>query len=157
MAKIVNGKLKKNYRLAFGSAQLIQYGLPLSYIAVRYEIFGSSDAGKVSLGWLTIILATIYFMFKKNIKTFINEYNNNLGEVAKTARWGFGFLTTALVFALASYWIMGAIWLLITFGASNLISLAPYSVYYKRKKEYDELATAIKTKQKEVQIQGVSL
>lgn len=157
MAKIVNGKLKKNYRLAFGSAQLIQYGLPLSYIAVRYEIFGSSDAGKVSLGWLTIILATIYFMFKKNIKTFINEYNNNLGEVAKTARWGFGFLTTALVFALASYWIMGAIWLLITFGASNLISLAPYSVYYKRKKEYDELATAIKAKQKEVQIQGVSL
>lgn len=157
MAKIVNGKLKKNYRLAFGSAQLIQYGLPLSYIAVRYEIFGSSDAGKVALGWLTIILATIYFMFKKNIKTFINEYNNNLGEVAKTARWGFGFLTTALVFALASYWIMGAIWLLITFGASNLISLAPYSVYYKRKKEYDELATAIKTKQKEVQIQGVSL
>lgn len=157
MAKIVNGKLKKNYRLAFGSAQLIQYGLPLSYIAVRYEIFGSSDAGKVSLGWLTIILATIYFMFKKNIKTFINEYNNNLGEVAKTARWGFGFLTTALVFALASYWIMGAIWLLITFGASNLISLLPYSVYYKRKKEYDELATAIKAKQKEVQIQGVSL
>jgi len=157
MPKIVDGRLKKNYRLANVSAQAVQYGIPLTYIFYEYQVFGSQNAYKISMGWLIILLGMGYFIFKKNIKQFITDYNTQLGSVAQIGKWSAVFLGGALILALASLWITGAIYFLLVVGGSNLASLPLYTIYYGRKNEYDRYAKAITEREEKLNIEGVSL
>lgn len=150
-------RLKKNYRFFGLLANLIQYGIPLSYIVYRYDIFENEEAKKSITGWGLIIFAIIYFIFQNKIKESIRSYDQRLGLVAKKGKWGMFFSMVALFLGFASLWIDGMIYFMATLGLSNLFSLPFWNIYYKRKTEYDELKQLIIQKQREQKIKGVTI
>ncbi len=149
-------KLKRRYIWWGLLGNLIQYGIPLSYIVWRYDIFKFEDAGKSITGWGLVVIAIIYFIFQSKIKDFIADYDNKLGQVAKKGKWGFIFLTIAGFLALANLWIDGMLYFMLTLGASNIVSLMAYAPYYIKKQEHKELKTMIKQKKREDKIKSIT-
>lgn len=150
-------KLKRNYIFWGILGNLIQYGIPLSYIIWQYEIFQFEEAQKSLTGWGFVIIGIIFFFFKDKIMNMVRDYNNHLGEVSKKAKWGFLFLGLGIFLALASLWITGAKYFMLTLGISNLISLIFYTPYYSRKTEYQELKKLIKEERQKAKIKGVTI
>lgn len=135
-------KLKKNY-IYFGLfGNLIQYGLPISYIVWRYEIFKFEQTSIT--GWGALIVIITSFLLRNKIKDFVQSYNDNLGNVAKKGKWGIFFGTVALLLYTSQFFIEGMTWLFVILGGSNLLALIPYSFYYNKKEEYLEVKEEIR-------------
>lgn len=150
-------RLKRNFIFAGIISNILQYGIPLSYIFYRYDIIKNEDAGKSITGWGLIGVAIIYFIFQNKIKEGLQSYDKRLGMVAQKGKWGMIFLVLTLFLAFASLWVNGMIWFLGTLAVSNLISLPVWGIYYRRKTEYDELKKLIIQKQREQKIKGVTI
>ena len=149
-------KLKRRYIWWGLLGNLIQYGVPLSYIVWRYDIFKFEDAGKSVTGWGMVVIAIIYFIFQNKIKEFISDYDNKLGQVSKKGKWGFIFLTIAGFLALANLWIDGMLYFMLTLGGSNILSLIAYAPYYAKKAEYKELKSMIIQRKREEKIKSIA-
>lgn len=150
-------KLKRNYIIWGVIGNIIQYGVPLSYIIWQYDIFQFEEAQKSLTGWGFVIIAILFFFFKDKIMNMIKDYNNHLGEVAQKAKWGFIFLGLGIFLALANLWIKGALYFMLTLGISNLISLIFYAPYYNNKTEYQELKSLIKSERQKAKIKSVTI
>jgi hypothetical protein len=129
-------KLSRSYVWYGIGATLVQYGIPLSYVIYRYDIFRTQDNPYQLTGWGIIAIAIIGLLFRNKIKTFIQDYNTHLSKTAQRGKWGVTFLSVAGILALASLWIDGALWFFVVTGSSNLVSLSLYKPYDVRHKDY---------------------
>ena len=127
-------KLKKDYIFYGILGNLIQYGLPISYITWRYEIFKFEEVSVT--GWGAIGVMIGIFFLKDKIKNLIQSYNDDLGNVAKKGKWGIVFGVVAGILYASQFFIEGMLWLFIVLGGSNLLSLIPYSAFYNKKDMY---------------------
>ena len=150
-------KLKRNYVWWGVLGNVIQYGIPLSYIVYRYEIFQFKEAQTSLTGWGMIGAMVAFFMFRNKIKMFVEDYNKHLGMTAQKGKWGIFFLTMFGVLALASLWIHGMMWFAFAVGVSNLISLLAYKPYFDGKKNYLEDKDFLKKEQREQRLKSVSI
>lgn len=150
-------KLKKKYIVWGVLGNLIQYGVPLSYIIWQYDIFRFEEAGRSLTGWAFVVIAIVFFLLKDKIKNMVKDYNEHLGEVAQKAKWGFIFLALGLFLALANLWINGALYFMFTLGISNVISLIFYAPYYSKKQDYIDLKALIKEEKQRAKIKGVTV
>lgn len=129
-------KLSKKYVWFGVGGTVVQYGLPLSYIIYRYDIFKSDNAMYQLTGWGIIAVGIIGFLLRNKIKAFVDDYNTHLGGTAQRGKWGLGFLTLGGLLALSSLWINGMLWFMLVAGGSNLLSLLFYAPYDKKHAEY---------------------
>jgi hypothetical protein len=149
-------KLKRRYRWWGLLGNIIQYGIPLSYIIWQYDIFQFEEAGNSITGWGFIVVAIIYFIFQNKIKDLIADYDNRLGQVAKKAKWGFIFIILGGLLAVSRLWIDGAMYFMLTLGLSNILALPFYGRFYSKKEEYKELRDLIKKQKQQDKIKGIT-
>lgn len=150
-------KLSKKYIWWGVLGNVVQYGIPLSYIVYRYEIFKFEEAQKSLTGYGMIGATILFFAFRNKVKMIIEDYNKHLGMTAQKGKWGIGFLTMFGVLALASLWIQGMMWFTFTVGVSNLASLLAYKPYYDGKKNYQEDLEFVKKDKREKRLKSVSV
>ena len=139
-------KLSKKYMWFGVGGTLIQYGLPLSYIIYRYDIFKSDNAMYQLTGWGIIAVGIVGFLLRNKVKAFVDDYNTHLGNTAQRGKWGVGFLTLGGLLALSSLWINGMLWFMLVAGGSNILSLAFYGPYDKKHNEYKQMKALQETK-----------
>ncbi|NCU32928.1 MAG: LytR family transcriptional regulator [Candidatus Moranbacteria bacterium] len=144
-------KIKKNYIFPEVMATLVQYGIPLGYTLWAYDVFGGSHVVKQVTGGTILFFGIIYFALRNRIKKFVDDYNQNLGDVAKKAKWGIAFAFITLFLSLAQFWIEGALVFIGTLAVSNFLSLPLYAISRNRETKYKELKAYIKNKQLEEQ------
>lgn len=148
-------KLKKDYIYYGILGNLLQYGIPISYISWRYEIFKFEETSLT--GWGAIVVIISSFLLRNKIKDFVTNYNDNLGNVAKKGKWGIFFGSVALLLYVSQFFIEGMIWLFIILGGSNLLALIPYSFYYNKKDDYLAVKEEIKKDRIMNKAKGVSI
>lgn len=142
--KIKNGKLKKNYRLIGASAITLQYGTPITFIAVQYDVFTFKDPTVSITGWGFITLIILFFAFRRKIKDWISEIDEGFGDISRPIKWTLGWATTFGILFLVSMAVTSFIWVAFSFVVGGGLSIYPHKVYYARKKRYKEIAEEIK-------------
>lgn len=150
-------KLSKKYIWWGSLGTLIQYGVPLSYIVYRYDIFKFEEAQNSLTGWGIIGIGVIFFMFRNKLKMMVEDYNKHLGMTGQKGKWGIAFFTMFGILALSTLWINGMMWFMFTLGVSNLASLPAYSKFYIGKKEYQDDVEFIKVKKREDKLKGLTV
>jgi len=133
------GKLAKTYVKYGVLGDAIKYGIPIGYITYAFNLFKFND-DRVSLtGWAFLIIIIGITFFRQKIKDIVEEWDNGLGNMSSHIK-----STTAWVVVFGIFWgvIVAAslvLWLTFVFAASNALSIYPYSIYYKKKDEYNEV------------------
>ncbi len=118
----------------------IQVGIPLWYVAWKYNIFTFENARYAITGWGMIFFAMIAFFMRGKIKMWVDNYNT-LGVTASRAKWGHVFLTVFIILAISSFFINAFLWFfgILTFSNyMSLIAYAPYDVQVQKQKELQE-------------------
>jgi hypothetical protein len=157
MSKKKKLKMPRSYAWWGVGGTVVQYGIPLSYIVWQYDIFQFEEGGRSITGWGIVFAAILVSLFKNKVQEFVIDYNKHLNTTAQRGKWGFSFLFVALFLGLAQYWLQNTLIFFLVLGGSNLLSLALYSPYDKKKTEYIEMKDLLLEKQREEKIKGMSL
>lgn len=152
-----NGKLKKNYRLAGISGTLIQYGTPISFIAVQYDIFKFRDPTMSITGWGFVTLIILFFAFKNKIKEMVSDVDKGFGDISRPIKWTFGWATAFGILFLVSVAATSFIWVAFSFVVGGAVSIFPHTIHYRRKKQYKELSEEIKKRSIEEKAKDIHL
>lgn len=139
-------KLVKSYRKWLYLGVLVQFGIPIAYIAVRYKIFEFVDTVDVGWGvkisgWGILILLFLVLAFKKTITSWFEEHKDMFDIKTNRSLFATTMFVIALLLWLASFAIMHAVWLFITLGASS--TLANFTFYLKYDKDYADYKKAV--------------
>ena len=138
------GNVIKDYAKWGIMADMVKYGVPIAYVATRYDIFTTEDA-RVAVGGGAILIGfVVWLFFRSKIKKAVENYKK-LADT-KTNSTLFGVLTMSLggILTLISFVLWHTVWLLFIFGGSALVGdLVFRSKYYSMKKVYDK-AVALK-------------
>ena len=115
------GNVIKDYAKWGVMADTVKYGIPIGYVATRYDILTTQDA-RVAVGGGAILIGFIVWLFfRSKIKKAVENYKK-LADT-KTNSTLFGVITMSLggILTLISFVLWHTVWLLFIFGGSALV------------------------------------
>lgn len=151
------GNLKKNYIAVGIVADVIRYGVPITYIAFMFDLFKFNDPKFSLTGWAFVVIIVGVFFFKGKFKEMLEDWDNNLGNLSSHIKVSTGWFVVFVIMFGIMVATRTALWLAFIFGVSNTISIYPYSIKYKRKAEYDTMVAYMKTRENEKKAKKLEL
>lgn len=116
------------YKLFNYFGYILRAGVPIGYLAIRYNLFNFKSATSVT-SWGIIAIIIILTTMSDKIKEVIHDYNTYLGNTAKYSKYAI-VSTTAFTISLVAYISIGLlVWVLGFIALGGVASIVPFSIY----------------------------
>lgn len=120
----------------------VQWLPPLTYLAIKFDLFTFQNSGYAITGWGTVVLVILFLAFRSKIKDALTEYSDTFGNTwnrAKSGNISLGIATTLGIVYFVSFSLFTIFFI---FSASTYLSLFAYAPYDKlavKRKSMQEL------------------
>lgn len=95
-------------------AKVLEFGIPLSYVAYQYGLFQYKNAGYTWTGGTIFASIIIYAFAQNSIKEWINKNKDELSDTYKRSKWVGVWLGSAFAVWIGSVFLMALIGLFIS-------------------------------------------
>ena len=101
----------------------IQWLPPLTYLAVKFDLFTFQNQGYAISGWGIVLIIVLFLAFRSKIKEALVEYENTFGTTWSRVKAGSISLTIATVLFAVYFVSFSLFTIFFIFSASTYLSL----------------------------------
>jgi len=123
-------------------ARIVEFGIPLSYIAYKYGLFTTENKPYSITGGTFFAGIIAYAVFQNLIKSKVKQFNDESSDTLKRAKWVGIWTTSALVVWVGSVFLSALLMLFLVSGlgvGASLILWRPYDMAIAEKKDLDDI------------------
>ena len=109
----------------------VQWLPPLTYLAVKFDLFTFQNQGYAITGWGTVGLVILFLAFRSKLKDAFTEYGDTFGATWNRVKAGNISLGIASVLFLVYFASFSLFTIFFVFAGSTYLSLFAYAPYDK--------------------------
>ena len=107
----------------------IQWLPPLTYLAVKFDLFTFQNSGYAITGWGAVFVIALFLAFRQKIKDKLKEYEDMFGSMWNRAKSGNISLGIAVVLFAVSIFSTSLFIVFFIYSSSTYLSLFLYGPY----------------------------
>ena len=131
---------------------VVRAGIPIGYLAIRYNLFNFKSATSVT-SWGIIAIIIVLTTLSDKVKEVVNDYNTYLGNTARYSKYAI-VSTTAFTISLIAYISIGLlVWVLGFIALGGLASIIPFSMYATENDKAKRMTEQLKKENSENELQ----
>ena len=134
----------------------IQWLPPLTYLAVKFDLFTFKNEGYAITGWGAVALIVLFLAFRSKIKDSFKEYEESFGSNWNRMKAGNISLAIATTLFAVYFISFGLFTIFFIFSASTYLSLFAYGPYDKLAEKRKTYQTMLDDKNKKADFEALT-
>lgn len=134
----------------------VQWLPPLTYLAVKFDLFTFNNQGYAITGWGAVLGVVLFLAFRSKIKDALTEYENTFGTTWNRAKSGNIALGIASVLFAVYFVSFSLFTIFFIFAGSTYISLFAYGPYDKLAIKRKDMQTLLDEKNKKADFETLT-